>query len=91
MRSVLAEVTELRIGADVESPSITRLNERYAPALALAEDSAEAMSRHAVKRHRRHGVLWLATLADTTLLHDAATYHLPGMTVLYPALPATDV
>lgn len=61
------------------------------PAIAIAEDSADAMSRHAVKRHRRHGVLWLATLADTVLLHDAATYHLPGMPVLYPALPATDV
>jgi hypothetical protein len=61
------------------------------PALAIEEDVPEAMSRHAVKRHRRHGVLWLATLADAALLHDAATYHLSGMPVLYPSLPATDV
>ena len=37
MRAILAEVSELPIGADVEAPAITRLNERYAPALALAE------------------------------------------------------
>ena len=61
------------------------------PAVVIDEDSPEAMSRHAVKRHRRHGVLWLATLADPQNLHDAATYHLPGMPVLYPALPAADV
>lgn len=59
------------------------------PSIVVAEDSAEAMSRHAVKRHRRHGVLWLATLADPVRLYDAAAYHLPGMPVLYPALPAS--
>lgn len=37
LRSVLAEVSELPIGQPVETPAITRLNERYAPALALAE------------------------------------------------------
>lgn len=37
LRSVLAEVSELPIGQPVGAPTITRLNERYAPALALAE------------------------------------------------------
>lgn len=37
LRSVLAEVSELPIGQPVDAPAITRLNERYAPALALAE------------------------------------------------------
>lgn len=37
LRSVLAEVSELPIGDPVDAPPITRLNERYAPALALAE------------------------------------------------------
>jgi 5-methylcytosine-specific restriction enzyme subunit McrC len=37
LRAVLAEVSELPIGRPVETPAITRLNERYAPALALAE------------------------------------------------------
>jgi 5-methylcytosine-specific restriction enzyme subunit McrC len=37
LRSVLAEVSELSVGDPVAAPSITRLNERYAPALALAE------------------------------------------------------
>jgi hypothetical protein len=60
-------------------------------ALVIEEDAPEAMSRHAVKRHRRHGVLWLATLADPVRLQQAAAHHLPGMPVLYPALPATDV
>lgn len=86
-----AEIVLLGSGEIAEIARAVLAERGIAPALAIAEDSAEAMSRHAVKRHRRHGVLWLATLADTTLLHDAATYHLPGMTVLYPALPATDV
>jgi 5-methylcytosine-specific restriction enzyme subunit McrC len=37
LRTILAEVSELPVGAAVEAPAITRLNERYAPALALAE------------------------------------------------------
>lgn len=37
LRSVLAEVSELPIGRPVDAPAITRLNERYVPALALAE------------------------------------------------------
>lgn len=37
LRAVLAEVSELPIGVPVEAPPITRLNERYAPALRLAE------------------------------------------------------
>jgi 5-methylcytosine-specific restriction enzyme subunit McrC len=37
LRSVLAEVSELPVGRPLEAPTITRLNERYAPALALAE------------------------------------------------------
>ena len=37
LRSILAEVSELPIGRAVEAPKITRLNERYAPALHLAE------------------------------------------------------
>ncbi|MDY0872008.1 hypothetical protein [Dongia rigui] len=61
------------------------------PAVVIAEDSPEAMSRHAVKRQRRQGVLWLATLGDPARLRDAARHHLPGMTVLAPALPAPGV
>jgi 5-methylcytosine-specific restriction enzyme subunit McrC len=37
LRAVLAEVSELPIGQPVKAPPKTRLNERYAPALALAE------------------------------------------------------
>jgi len=86
-----AEIVLFGVG-EIAQIALSVLRERgISPAIVIAEDSPEAMSRHAMKRHRRHGVLWLATLADTTLLHDAATYHLPGMKVLYPALPATDV
>jgi 5-methylcytosine-specific restriction enzyme subunit McrC len=37
LRAVLSEVSEVPIGRHVRAPAITRLNERYAPALALAE------------------------------------------------------
>ena len=36
LRSVLAEVSELRVGTDVRVPGITRLNHRYSAALVLA-------------------------------------------------------
>ncbi|WP_374382841.1 winged helix-turn-helix domain-containing protein [Dongia sp.] len=61
------------------------------PAEVIAEEGPEAMARHAVKRHRRHGVLWLATLGDQAALRQAAAIHLPGMPVLAPLLPAPDV
>lgn len=37
LRALLGEVSELWIGSGVDAPAITRLNERYAPALALAQ------------------------------------------------------
>lgn len=37
LRALLADVTELRVGSDVKKPPITRLNDRYAAALVLAE------------------------------------------------------
>jgi 5-methylcytosine-specific restriction enzyme subunit McrC len=37
LRALLSEVSELTVGAEVRTPMITRLNERYAPALALAD------------------------------------------------------
>lgn len=37
LRSVLAEVSELRVGSKIKAPEATRLNERYSPALMLAE------------------------------------------------------
>lgn len=61
------------------------------PAEIITEEGPEAMSRHAVKRHRRHGVLWLATLGDQAALRQAAAIHLPGMPVLAPVLPPPDV
>ncbi len=61
------------------------------PAAIIAEEGPEALARHAVKRHRRHGVLWLASLADPAALMEAAALHLPGMVVLMPPLPAPDV
>jgi hypothetical protein len=86
-----ADIVLLGVG-EVAQIALSVLAERgIEPAMIIAEDSPEAMSRHAVKRHRRHGVLWLATLADPIHLQDAAAYHLPGMKVLYPTLPALDV
>ena len=86
-----AEIVLFGIG-EIAQIALSVLAERgISPAILIAEETAEAMSRHAVKRHRRHGVLWLTSLADPAQLRDAAAHHLPGMKVLCPALPATDV
>jgi hypothetical protein len=86
-----AEIVLFGSGEIAEIASSVLAERGVAPAIVITEDSPEVLSRHAVKRHRRHGVLWLATLADPIHLQDAAAYYLPGMKVLCPTLPALDV
>ncbi|WP_374652208.1 winged helix-turn-helix transcriptional regulator [Dongia sp.] len=57
-----------------------------APLAQIEGDDVEPLTRHAVKRHRRHAVLWLAVPGDTEAYRDIAARHLPGMKVLAPAL-----
>lgn len=86
-----ADIILLGTGEVAEIARAVLAERGVTPALTIEEDTPEVLSRHAVKRHRRHGVLWLATLADQAPLQDAAAHHLPGMAVLCPALPAADV
>ena len=53
LRAILAEITELPIGARPRAPRITRLNDRYAPALTLAELVLRAASTGAEREETK--------------------------------------
>jgi DNA-binding MarR family transcriptional regulator len=54
------------------------------PLAVIDSDLPEALGRHAIKRHRRHAVLWLVEPGDSRSLRAAAARHLPDMPVLSP-------
>jgi 5-methylcytosine-specific restriction enzyme subunit McrC len=53
LRAILAEITELPIGVRPKTPRITRLNDRYAPALTLAELVLRAASTGAEREETK--------------------------------------
>jgi DNA-binding MarR family transcriptional regulator len=54
------------------------------PIAVIDSDMPEALARHAIKRHRRHAVLWLVEPGDSRSLREAAARHLPEMPILSP-------
>lgn len=59
-----------------------------APLLVVTADSLEALNRHAIKRHKRHAVLWLTEPGDDQAIRDFAARHLPFMPVVAPTILA---
>lgn len=55
-----------------------------APLLNVGPDNLLELTRHAVKRHRHHAVLWLAELGDGAAIRSFMAQHLPDMPVLAP-------
>ena len=59
-----------------------------APVAVASPGDLQILTRHAVKRHRHHLVLWLASPDEPAAVRDFVAQHLPGARLLAPRLVA---
>ena len=85
-----AEIALIGTGEMLEIAAAVLAAHGKAPVATASPDTLFDLTRHAVKRHRHHLVLWLATPGDPATVRDFLAQHLPGVTLLTPRLVAFD-
>lgn len=81
-----AEIVLLGNGEMAEIARALLAEQNITPLADIPGDAMESLARHAIKRHRRHAVLWQLDGGDGIAIRDFAARHLPGMKVLCPSL-----
>lgn len=82
-----AEIVLFGAGAGTEIARGVLAEAGIAPLAVIETDAPEALARHAIKRYRRHAVLWLAEPGDWRAIRAAAARHLPEIPILSPTFP----
>jgi hypothetical protein len=85
-RHAEAEIIVAGSGALAEIARSVLMEAGVTPLASVSADQLHDLTRHAVKRHRRHAVLWLAGPTGAEAIRAFAARHLPDMPVLAPNL-----
>ncbi|MBK8159684.1 MAG: hypothetical protein IPK59_13260 [Rhodospirillaceae bacterium] len=83
-----AEIALIGAGELLEIAMAVLAAHAKAPVAIAAPDDLHVLTRHAVKRHRHHLVLWLATPDEPAAVRNFVAQHLPGTRLLTPRLVA---